>query len=211
MPSSSEVSNFQDLISQLAGVAITRTTELMRSTQDVAFVQEAYPVVVDPLIAASGQVSAEWYRSLDPEAEFAVEAAPPPATAALQTNVRWALTQLDPIGALTGSAERQVFSMSRDTVAANADRESVRFARYASANACPWCRVLATRGAVYRAADLAVKGHDNCHCIAVPERGGNNYVAPDYVAGWLDDYKAARGEVGGNLDDIVNYMRRTNK
>ena len=99
--------------------------------------------------------------------------------------------------------------MSRDTVAVNADRERVRFARYASANACPWCRVLATRGAVYRAADLAVKGHDNCHCIAVPERGNNKYVAPDYVAGWLEDYKAARGEVGGNLDDIVNYLRRT--
>ena len=211
MPSSTEVGNFQDLIAQLAAVAITRTTDLLRSTQDVAVVQEAYPVVVDPFIAASGQVSAEWYRSLDPEAEFPVEAAPPPARALLQTNVRWALTQLDPITALTGSAERQVFSMSRDTVAANADRERVRFARYASANACPWCRVLATRGAVYRAADLAVKGHDNCHCIAVPERGGNTYTPPDYVAGWLDDYNTARGEVGGNLDDIVNYMRRTTK
>ena len=211
MPSSTEVGNFQDLIAQLAAVAVTRTTELLRSTQDVAVVQEAYPVVVDPFIAASGQVSAEWYSSLDPEAEFAVEAAPPPATAALQTNVRWALTQLDPIGALTGSAERQVFSMSRDTVAVNADRERVRFARYASANACPWCRVLATRGAVYRAADLAVKGHDNCHCIAVPERGGNTYTPPDYVAGWLDEYTTARGEVGGNLDDLVNYLRRPTK
>jgi len=209
MPSSTEAANFQDLIGQLAAVAVSRTTELMRSTQDVAVLQETYPVVVDPVIAASAQLSTEWYQSLDPEAAFAVEPAAPPPVSALQMNVRWALTQDDVVGALSGSAERQVFTASRKTVASNADRERVRFARYASANACTWCRVLATRGAVYRAADLAVKGHDNCHCIAVPERGGNTYSPPDYVAGWLDDYNAARKEVGGNLNDIVNYLRRT--
>lgn len=209
MPSSTEAANFQDVIAQLAAVAVARTVDLLQSTQDVMVLQDAYPLVVDPVIAASAQVSAEWYRSLDPEAQFAVEPVAPPPVSALQTNVRWAVTQLDVVGALSGSAERQVFTASRETVASNADRERVRFARYASANACPWCRVLATRGAVYRAADLAVKGHDNCHCIAVPERGGNTYQAPDYVAGWLEDYNAARKEVGGNLNDIVNYLRRT--
>ena len=208
MPSYSEVANFQDLIGQLAAVAVTRTTELMRSSQDVAFVQEAYPAVVDPFIAASGQLTAEWYRSLDPEAEFAVEAPPPPATVVLQANVRWALTQLDPIGALTGSAERQVFSMSRDTVEVNAARERVRYARYASANACPWCRVQATRGAVFYTKEAAVKGHDNCHCMHVAERGGDVYTPPDYVNQWKTDYKDARSAEGGNLDDIVNNMRR---
>ncbi len=196
MPSSSEVGNFQDLIAQLAAVAITRTTELMRSTQDVAVVQEAYPVVVDPFIAASGQLTAEWYRSLDPEAEFAVEPAPPPATAALQANVRWALTQLDPIGALTGTAERQVFAISRDTVVTNASRERVRYARYASANACPWCRVQATRGAVFYTPEAATKGHENCHCMYVAERGGNVYTPPSYVEQWKTDYKDARSADG---------------
>jgi hypothetical protein len=60
MPSSTEAANFQDLIGQLAAVAVSRTTELMRSTQDVAVLQETYPVVVDPVIAASAQLSTEW-------------------------------------------------------------------------------------------------------------------------------------------------------
>lgn len=209
MPSPSEVSNFQDLIASLAAVAVTRTTELVSATQDPATLSDVYPATLDPFIAASGQLTAEWYHSLAPDAAFAVEPAPAPPRQALSVNVRWALTQPNIVEAVTGAAERQVFTMSRDTVLVNAEREGVRYARYASANACAWCRVLATREAVYHSAETAVKGHDNCHCIAVPERGGNTYTPPDYVKGWLDDYNAARGEVGGNLNDIVNHMRRT--
>jgi len=208
MPSSTEVGNFQDLIAQVASVAVLRTTGLLSSLSDRDAIVEAYPELIDPFIAAAGQLSAEWYSSLAPTAPFAVEVAPPPPRNSLIANANWALTQFDPAGALSGAAERQVFTTSRDTVVSNASRERVRYARYASANACTWCRVLATREAVYFTAESAVKGHDNCHCIAVPERAGNAYVPPDYVNRWRDDYNAARDEVGGQLDAIANRMRR---
>ena len=68
--------------------------------------------------------------------------------------------------------------------------------------------MLATREAAYHTAENAVKGHDNCHCIAVPVRAGDTYVAPDYVKDWTREYQDARGAVGGKLNDIVNHMRR---
>lgn len=208
MPSPSEVANFQTLIANLAAVAINRVSGLLTATQDSATLQDAYPATVDPFIAAAGQLSAEWYASLAPGSDYVVEPAPPPPLKALQTNVRWALTQADVASALSGSAERHVFTATRDTVLHNAKREHVRFARYASANACPWCRVLATREAAYHTAEAAVRGHDNCHCIAVPVRGGDSYTPPDYVQQWQQDYQDARDAVGGQLNDIVNHMRR---
>lgn len=200
MPSSSEVAEFQQL---MTGVADHASGEVSSLGDDF----DAYPEMIDPYIAAAGQLTAEWYDSLNPGV-FPVETAPPPARAALLANAYWASTQPDTTQALSGAAQRQVFGASRDTVLHNAAREKVRFARYASATACPWCRVLATRGAVYHTDASAAAGHDNCHCIAVPVRSGNPYTPPDYVDTWTDDYEQARREVGGNLDDIVNYLRK---
>lgn len=208
MPSPREVANFQSIVANLAAVAVARVGALVAGTQDSSVLQDAYPQLIDPFIGASGQLAAEWYQSLDPESTFAVEVDEHPALPVLQTNVRWALTQPDLASALSGSAERQVFTSTRNTLVRNASREHVRYARYASATACSWCRVLATRDPVYHSAENAVKGHDNCHCIAVPVRGGDTYTPPDYVHQWLDEYNAARDEVGGNLNDIVNHMRR---
>jgi len=208
MPSPTEVANFQRLISSLAAAAIGQVVGLLDSTDDSTFLLDAYPQVVDPFIGGASALAAEWYAGLAPASAFPVEAAAAPPVSALRSNVGWALTQADVRGALTGSAERHVFTATRETVLQNASRENIRFARYASANACPWCRVLATRKPDYRTAENAVKGHDNCHCIAVPVRGGDTYIPPDYVSKWTDDYNAARDEVGGNLNDIVNVLRK---
>ena len=215
MPSPTEVANFQRLVITLSGQAAIAVTNLWNQYQLAdpetrwSALQEAFPIVVDPFLSASAVLSTEWYRSLNPESTFPVEVAPISPPAALSANATWALTQLNPLQSLVGSVDRQVFSASRETLVSNAEREGVRFARYASANACAWCRVLATREAVYRSAANAVKGHDNCHCMAVPVRDGDTYTPPAYTAQWLEEYNTARAEVGGNLNDIVNKMRST--
>jgi hypothetical protein len=209
MPSPTEVANFQRLTASLANAAIVQVVALLDGTQDTEFLQDAYPQVIDPFISGAGTLAAEWYSGLAPESRFPVEVAPAPPASALKNNIRWALTQADVRGALSGSAERHVFTATRDTVLYNTSRENVRFARYASANACPWCRVLATREPTYRTADNAVKGHDGCHCIAVPVRNGDSYTPPDYVNQWTDEYNSARDSVGGNLNAIANHLRKT--
>lgn len=206
MPSQAEVSNFQRLLVTLGAAAVTAVQAMWRTTE-LQDVKDAYPEVLLPFIAASGSLAAEWYYSLNPDAPFAIEAAPLPQPPVLSASVGWSFSQADPLTALAGSSERHVFTSARETVVSNAQREGVTWARYASANACPWCRVLATREAVYKSADNAIKGHDNCHCLAVPVREGDIWTPPDYVQGWAEEYNAARAAVGGDLNSIVNHMR----
>ena len=155
MPSPAEVANFQQLLATLSGKAVAAVTALWNTLQDLdtdtrwKALETAFPAVVDPFLSASGTLAAEWYASLDPTAACAVEIAPPIPKGALAANANWALTQIDVISALAGSVERQVFNQSRETLLSNVEREGVKWARYASANACEFCRMLATRGAVY--------------------------------------------------------------
>lgn len=208
MPSPSEVAQFQRLIAQLSGAALTAVKALWNSTQDWNELQDAYPDLVDPYLSGAAMMTAEWYQSLAPDVDFTVDVPDLMPREALQASTRWALTEKDPLEAISGSTERRVFTTTRDTVHLNAEREKVRYARHASANACAWCRVLATREPVYHSAEAAVKGHDNCHCIAVPIREGDDYQPAPYVEGFMDEYLDARREVGGNLNDIVNHMRK---
>ncbi len=208
MPSPSEVDEFREILAGLALAAAQRVATLAAAT-DLAAWQEMYPVLIDPYIAASGALTAEWYRNLAPDVPFAVEPLPQPDRSIFEGNARWAVTQLDPVDALAGNAERQVFNVSRRTVAYNARREGVRYARVARLDACSWCRMLATRGAVYYSEDTAEFGHDDCYCTAVADRPGNPYVEPDRVKQWRKDYENAAADESGTKD-IINHMRRHN-
>ena len=210
MPSPANVAKFQHLLLRMSNKAGTAVTTMYRNANDSQQIKQAFGITIDPFVAASGTLTAQWYDDLDPEAAFATEVAPAPATEVFEASAGWAFSQSDTLGALIGTAERQIFTASRDTVVHNARREGIKFARYASANACEWCQVLATREAVYHSEEAAIAGHDNCHCMAVPVRNGDDWTPPDYVQQWTEDYNAARDEVGGNIKDIVNYMRRNN-
>lgn len=207
MPSQTEVENLQSLLSQLGALAGAALTSIWLDST-IEELTEQYPGFIDPFLGASAALTAEWYAQLNPAAAFAAAPAPIPQPEVLSASVRWAFTQSDPLTATVGSTERHIFTQSRQTVVSNAQRENVRWARYASANACPWCRVLATREAVYSSADNAVAGHDNCNCMAVPIRGGDTWTPPDYVQGWVEEYNTARGQAAAkDLNSIVNQMR----
>lgn len=208
MPTPTEVGNFQRILLSLSALGARAVRNMWTDVSDSQTLKETFPPTIDPFVAAAGVLAAEWYSGLS-DVPFDTRVSEPPALQVLAETVGWAFTQADPLNAAIGSTERHIFTAARDTVVDNATREGVRFARYASANACPWCRVLATRKPVFKDAGNAVRGHNNCHCIAVPVRPGDTYSPPDYVKTWLDDYNAARDEVGGNLDDITNYLRRT--
>ena len=233
MPSPTEVANFQQLLTRLSGAAVIAVTALWNKLQNAdpetrwKALQDAYPATVDPFMAAAAVLSAEWYASINRASDFAVETAAPISQDVLHANVGWALSQSDPLANLTGSVERQVFNSSRDTVLSNVQRQGVSYARYASATACSFCQVLATRTttSLYRTelSSVRVVGragrprgkrkigdpfHDNCHCLPVPVFDGEPYIPPDYVQQWETEYGNARDEVGGKTNDIINHMRR---
>jgi len=163
MPSPAEVDNFQALLATLSAKAVDAVTALWDKLKDLdretrwEALQLAFPTVVDPFMAASGTLSAEWYASLDAAAAFAVETSPPIARDVLSANAGWALVQPDVLASLVGAVERQIFNVSRETIISNVEREGVKYARHASANACSFCRLLATRGAVYSSERAAVR------------------------------------------------------
>lgn len=200
---------FQRLVARLGLAAAQRVTAMWDNTEGWEEVEDLYPEVVDPFAAAAGQLAAQWYQDLNPDVPFEVRTSGLPERGQLLAAVGWAFTQTNTLTALRGSAERFVFTTARSTVVDNARRENVRFARHASATACTWCQVLATNPPRYTSEESAIAGHDNCHCIAVPVREGNDWTPAPYVEEWRQNYENARDEVGGNLSDIANYLRST--
>lgn len=208
------VAEFQLLLAQLANELGTKIDRLVpnldRLSQPelLSFITDAYPELVTPYISAGNNLTTVWYDEQPTKANakpFQAEPAVVTPADQLAISARWAMLQTDPAAALKGTATRAVFSGSRDTVIENTNREGVRWARHASANACGFCRMLATRGAVYHSQALAKKSHDNCHCLAVPDRDGL-YVPAPYVAQWERDYAQARKDGATTPGQIANAM-----
>ncbi|AVO25799.1 MuF-like minor capsid protein [Mycobacterium phage Paola] len=208
-------------LSDEAGTAVERFVPrlgALTKSEGLAVISDAYPKLILPFIGAAGVLTARWYseqKALPRATGFAVEPAALPLDDKLAASGRWALVQRDPAGALQGTVRRSVFDQSRDTVLDNANREGVRWARYASANACGFCRMLATRSltaggagapGLYRSERAALgsphkknaRGHDHCKCLAVPVRSGT-YEPPAYVHDWLDDYNEVSRDENGVL------------
>ena len=176
-----------------------------------AFITDAYPQLLDPFLRSSGELTVQWYSEQPAKPVprggelFVPEPVPLVSADRLAASARWALTLPDPVVALKGSATRAVFDQSRNTVIVNAGRERVRWARHAQPSACGFCKLLATRGAVYRSQVKALKSHDHCRCLASPIRDGV-YDPPAYVEKWSQEYTAARESGAVTPNEIARAM-----
>ena len=128
----------------------------------LAAMLELYPALVWQLRDTAAELAAYWYEESDRALGYAAIVAPdaPPAEA-LQSNVRWALASGSTAlweEKLIGSMTRTVLNGARSTAIINASREGgATWARYASANACKFCRMLAIRGGVYWSEESALR------------------------------------------------------
>ena len=210
MPALASVRQIQGNLVDLTALTVRDLLALLRTAQgrDAQFIRdllvEAYPEIVGQYATAAGLLTVGWYESLPGDPAFRATAAPV-LLERLEGTARWAAGAIFTGGKLeeivAGSAKRHVFNASRDTVIENTSREGVTWARYASANACPFCRMLATRSDVYSSEAAAGGGgsnyHDNCRCMAVPVRGGDTYSPPPYVEKWEAEYSEARAAADG--------------
>lgn len=207
------------LADALAREAKKVTTALARLDQADAmrYATDAYPEIASPFLASAGDFAATWYEDQAPELDYIAAPADLPAVEQLGANARWALTQQDPAGALDGSARRQLFNQARETVLNNAEEEpGTKWIRHARSGACGFCRMLATRAlteghggapGLYLSEATATRnthqkfevGHDRCRCIIIPLRPGAEYVAPDYLPQWLEDYYAVSRDADDRL------------
>jgi hypothetical protein len=167
--------------------------------QLITELQALLPTMVEPYVVAAADYTAQWYDDLAPGEPY-VAAVPDAAgliggvidPERMDASVSWAVhtgtAQSPAASRLAGSLNRMVHDASRKVVEHNAVRERVRYLRHAAPGACPWCRLMAIRGPVFKSAVNAIKGHDSCHCVAVPVRKGTKFVPPAHYAAWEKQY-----------------------
>lgn len=130
--------------------------------------------VVEPFTPSiRGTCAAEWIdrevaayaesvaATLDREAAKYAES----LTASVDEEVAKLLAEIETL------VQKEVARGYRDSIIGNAaeDRAAVGFSRVARPGACPMCRMLADKGAVYRSERTArFAAHGNCYCLARP-------------------------------------------
>ena len=125
-----------------------------------AWVIDAFPELVAQYGGVAADLAAEWYEEAAPALAYQATTAPLPPLEKWAASAAWALNVGDGASSLDllgGTAQRGVFDQYRTTIVLNAQTEGASYARHASANACEFCRMLATRGDVYSSAEGATR------------------------------------------------------
>lgn len=192
----------QSILSDLNTLGIRDLVAVWRKaavadTDFAALILAAFPEIANGYAAMAGDLAADWYTQSAPDLPYTATTAPLPDVTVLTKSAQWALGAdgEEALNRMAGTMQRAVFDGARDTTLVNVAHEPrAAWARHASANACEFCRLMATRGAVYKSAETAAgeKYHDNCHCVAIEVRPGEEYQPPAYVQDWEDQYLQAR-------------------
>ncbi len=176
------------------------------------------PPILQQHAQATGLLTAQWYDQLNPSSAFRAATNVDVPAEQIDKTIGWSLFApgaATPQDRLTVASQRMVRKVGRDTAVDNAQREGVRWARYASRTACSFCRLLATRGAVYESKDTAGmnnKYHNLCRCVVTPERSSERLVIP-HADEWMRQYNDARSALSdrgepASMANIVAEMRR---
>lgn len=143
----------------------------------------ATPLILSHYTQGTAALAAEWYDELRAAALTRGTFRASPVVDLDQERIRrtvlWATQPVadDPgegllatITRLTPRAQEEIGRGFWDTIEGQSKRdpESVGWRRETRLNACGFCRMLADRGAVYRAHTANFAAHKSCHCVAVP-------------------------------------------
>lgn len=183
---------------------------------------EVLEAVAEKYGPAAGAIAADYYDELREGAKasgrFAPAVAALPEAERFKSLAGWGAGPLfgaEPDSALalsrmSGGLSRIVQNVGRDTItdAVVSDPAGPTYARHASANACAFCAMLATRGPIYtsssNAGTLGSKYHDDCHCTVVPVFPGQTYREAPYVKRWREAYAESPS---GKTKEVLSTMR----
>lgn len=164
---------------------------------------ELCPKLVDYYGTMAATLASDWYDVARLDAGLADDFEPvlaePPPTSRVDALVRWGSGPLyggagvDAAGALlAGGMAKLIVNMHRDTIVESSrmDEAAAGWARHASANACAFCRMLATRGAVYWSKESAGG-------VTGQSMGGKDYRKMRTLTGGRDGPAVRQRIVGG--------------
>jgi hypothetical protein len=126
-----------------------RAAELQTDLEFAAYVTQAFPDIVDPYQQMAAQLGATFFEEDFPAITTAAVLAPPLPTEQLASSASWALAAdgVAAISRMAGTTQRAIYDGERDTTAANATKNRMRWVRVARPDACAFCRLLASRTA----------------------------------------------------------------
>ncbi|MFD7861862.1 hypothetical protein [Streptomyces sp. NPDC059783] len=183
--------------------------------------------VIDQYARVSAALGAEFYDGQRAAAGvpdgFTVPVADPPPPEQTEASLRWAskdVWERDPDDPATTDAQREplevrldqaekkaeavaqklVTDTGRGTVqeAVRQDRQATAWARAAALGACSFCKVLASRGAVYKQNTAGFQAHDGCHCGVIPVFRGQRFELSSHAAEWERLYREYAAPYSGN-------------
>lgn len=217
---------------------LIRAADLQTSVTDWI---SAVRLLVDRYGATSASLGLAFYEARRAVAgvtgRFTAAPADAPPGEQVEAGLRWATKDLWPRGESTATvaqrepldvrieqamkkadavAQKLVADQGRNTVrqAVRQDAGAVGYARAAALGACSFCKLMASRGAVYKNAQTAgreaderfsgdasvVKFHDNCHCTIIPVFRGQQFELSPHAAEWDRLYREyAQGHSGDQL------------
>lgn len=228
MATPSEVAAYRQSQAEVAALALAELNAWWETvnTIDLRALARALEKFLPTLVATFGDISAtvasDWYadlrdRSGAPGIYSPVLGDVIPEEQAKAT-ARWACdvdTDAKALARVGGSVQRYVQFGGRDTIRRNVieDLAKPRWARVPTgATTCSWCRILASRGAVYlsKKSSGTEEGntwHDgNCDCQGVPVWNGQQ--EPFDVGAYQSQYEEARKHArSGDINAIAAAMR----
>lgn len=206
----------QQILTELHTIAMADLVRLWRSASDSdldslafrALIEQAYPEIAEQYGAAAADLAADWYTESAPYLDYLPDTADLPPVEQLTSSAQWALgaTGTDALDRLAGSLQRAIWNMSRDTILLNVDRErGARWARHASANACAFCRMLASRGAVYSseaaAGTVTGRGQDMSLAERRARASGETRISGRFIAGGVRTRRDDGRKLGSKYHD----------
>ncbi|MFF7308170.1 hypothetical protein [Streptomyces sp. NPDC008137] len=187
----------------------------------------AVNTIVAQYARTSAALAADFYEAQREAAgvpgSFTVPVADPPPPDQTEASLRWATkdlwprdpeeatpAQMQPMDvrlAQSGKKAEQVVQKlvadtGRGTVreAVRQDRQATAWARSAARGACAFCKMLASRGAVYEKDTSDFRAHDGCHCGVVPVFKGQRFELSPHAREWERIYREfAQGHSGDQL------------
>lgn len=207
---------------------------------------DAVRVLVDQYGQTAASAAADFYDAQREVAgvpgSFTVPLADSPPDEQVDNSMRWAAKDLWPRDAdvatevqrrsieerLTAAqvkaeqaAQRLVAGQGRQTLrqAVQQDRGAVGYARAAALGGCSFCKLMASRGMIFKTAESAgrdanerftgdasvVKFHNDCHCAIIPVFRGQRFELSPHAAEWDRIY---REYAAGHPGDQLRLFRR---
>lgn len=180
----------RDALELVTGEALAVSSDLasrVRGTAEVrrAALLEGVPEVIGYYSLGSAALAADFYEEQRELAAvrtlYAVEPVVTDRTVKIRRGVAWASDPffdgaLDDVAALTlvGSRLAEVVQLEtarpfRDTITTNRRRDPAAVGwRRITRGGCPFCRMLADKGAIYKQETALFAAHPSCHCTAQP-------------------------------------------